>query len=96
MTDSKMYYYKAGHWPGSSGELGYRADFTPTEHFTYGILTGGDIEGPFVIHAQGLDVNGMKELSIIMSCESISADNIIEIRQDDFLDILQNNMKTRE
>jgi hypothetical protein len=93
MTDSKMYFYKSGRWPGSPGELGYYADFTPTEHFRYRILFGGDIKGPFMILAEGLDVDGMKDISIRMSCDDVSSDNIVEIRQEDFLNLLQDKKK---
>jgi len=91
MADSKIYFYKADRWPGSSGELGYYADFTPTEHFGYSILIGGNVDGPFALRAEGLDVDGMKDISITMSCRNASSDNIIEIRQNDFMDLLQNN-----
>jgi hypothetical protein len=93
IADSKIFFYKAGRWPESPSELGYYADFTPTEHFQYRILDGDNIEGPFTILAEGLDVHGMRGISIMMSCQDVSADNIIEIRQDDFMDLLNDNKK---
>lgn len=89
MMDSKIYYYKAGRWPQSQGEEGYYANFSPTEHFTYRIITDQSItdrsiadekvdEG-FALQAAGCNVDDMKDVTVIMSCADISSENIIEV-----------------
>jgi Tfp pilus assembly protein PilE len=80
MTASKFYYYKAGRWPRSQQEVGYYADFAASEYFAYCILTDRDVGEGFALKADGFEVDGMKQVVIVMSCTDISAENVIEIQ----------------
>jgi Tfp pilus assembly protein PilE len=79
MTASKAFYQKTGHWPQVPREEGYYADFSSTEHFSYDILTGGGSK-QFVLRAAAFDLDDMKDVMVIMSCQDVSSSSIVEVR----------------
>ena len=89
MTASKYYYYKTSGWPKSPDAVGYYADFSATEHFTYRILTDQDLEEGFVLQAKGIEASGSEDMTIVMSCADVSAENIIQMQHRSLQTLIQ-------
>jgi type II secretory pathway pseudopilin PulG len=77
MTASKLFYQKTGHWPQSPEAIGYYADFSSTEHFTYDIGPFAD-DGRFTLQAIGKNIDGMEDVTVLMSCSNPSSQAMIE------------------
>jgi prepilin-type N-terminal cleavage/methylation domain-containing protein len=78
LTASKTYHQRFGEWPSEPGSADYFADFSSTEHFTYSLTKGGGT-GEFELQAEGRDVHGMGDVSVIMSCANVNSEAIIQI-----------------
>ena len=80
MNTSKLFYQKAGRWPEMPGEIGYYADFSPSERFTYGIVPPEVKHGEFVLRAIGKDIDGMKDVIVTLTCADVTSEGIVEVR----------------
>jgi prepilin-type N-terminal cleavage/methylation domain-containing protein len=78
MTAAKTFYQKNGHWPSASGEPGFFADFTSTEHFSYQITRGGGTK-KFTLQAKGLKADDMKKVRVNMTCNGIDGEIVIQV-----------------
>jgi prepilin-type N-terminal cleavage/methylation domain-containing protein len=78
LTASKMYHQRFGEWPSDNDGVDYFADFSDTEHFTYSLSRGGGV-GVFELRAEGRDVHGMGDVSVVMTCANVNAEAVIQI-----------------
>jgi type II secretory pathway pseudopilin PulG len=80
MTASKLFYQKAGRWPESPGEIGYYADFSSSERFTYQIVPPETNDGGFTLRAVGKDIDGMEDVLVTLRCTDPASEGIVEVR----------------
>jgi len=79
MNSSKIFHQKAGRWPETAGEIGYYADFSSTEHFTYTIIPSKK-DGGFTLQAAGKDIDGMEDVIVTIVCADVASEGIVEVR----------------
>jgi len=80
MNASKLFHQKAGRWPETPGEIGYYADFSSSERFTYKIVPPEKENGGFTLRAVGKDIDGMEDVSVTISCADVASEGIVEVR----------------
>jgi len=80
MNSSRLFHQKAGYWPETPGEIGYYADFSPSERFTYEIVPRDAKDGGFTLRAVGKGVDGMEDVVVTLSCAHVAAEGIVEVR----------------
>jgi len=78
MKAAKIYYQQHGSWPRQNS-VGFLADFSRSDHFRYKIQSGAGGKGRFRIRAIGLNVDGMKNVRITMTCDNVKAESEILI-----------------
>jgi|GEM_PF-1210598 len=80
MNVSKLFYQRAGRWPESPGEIGYYADFSSSERFTYEIVPPEVDRGGFTLRAVGKHIDGMEDVIVTLSCADPAAEGVVEVR----------------
>jgi len=78
MKAAKLYYLQHGSWPRKNS-LGFLADFSNSEHFKYKIQSGAGGRKKFRLRAIGLNVDGMKNVRITITCQNVEAESEVVI-----------------
>lgn len=78
MTAAKAYYQRYNMWP-DDGDNGFYGDFTDSKHFEYSISSGEHGTAAYTLRADGLDVDGMDDVWVTMTCDSVAAEGTVTV-----------------